>query len=249
VSIPNNTLAAEKLFQTAWFVESIVTQTVIVFVIRTRQSPFWKSKPGKYLLLSSIAIIATAVIMPFTGLGKTYFQFTPLPPEFFAILVGLVLAYVALAEVIKRWFHKRNSYHVEQILVPKKRGLYLSRGARLVQDIIAVICLRVEDEIFFDSLLGDLSRSLKYPINHREVVHNLNHLHKAGLINVNWDTRIIQRQGTIREYVSEYVETRTIWSMIGKDWTRINKAILELYGETNTEYAELFRSKNKKKNT
>jgi Mg2+-importing ATPase len=241
-------LAAEKLFQTAWFVESIVTQTVIVFIIRTRQSPFWKSKPGKYLLISSVAIIAIAVIMPFTGLGQNYFQFTPLPPEFFAILVGLVLAYVVLAEVIKRWFHKRNSYHVEQILVPKKRGLYLSRGARLVQDIIAVICLRVEDEIFFDSLLGDLSRSLKYPINHREVVHNLNHLHRAGLINVNWDTRIIQRQSTIREYVSEYVETRTIWSMIGKDWIRINKAILELYGETNTEYAELFRSKSKKKN-
>ncbi|MDR2700305.1 MAG: magnesium-translocating P-type ATPase [Nitrososphaerota archaeon] len=238
----------ERLFQTAWFVESIVTQTVIVFVIRTRQSPLWKSKPGKYLILSSIGIIILAVSIPFTWFGETYFQFTPLPLEFFAILIGIVLAYVVLAEVIKRWFHKRNSYHVEQVLVPKKRGLYLSRGARLVQDIIAVICLRSEDEIFFDSLLGDLSRSLKYPINHREVVQNLNHLHRAGLINVDWGTRTIQRQSTIREYVSEYVETRTIWSMVNKDWIRINKTILELYGETNTEYAELFRNKSKKKN-
>ncbi|MDR0797879.1 MAG: hypothetical protein LBE70_04095, partial [Nitrososphaerota archaeon] len=59
----------------------------------------------------------------------------------------------------------------------------------------------------------------------------------------------IQRQSTIREYVSEYVETRTIWSMVSKDWARINKTILECYGETNKDYAELFRNKNKKKNT
>jgi len=237
----------EQLFQTAWFVVSLITQSLIIFVIRTRTSPFWKSKPSKYLILSSIVIISIALILPFTGFGQAYFQFTPLPPKFFAILTVFILGYFTLAEVIKRWFHKNNSYYVEQILVPKKRGLYLSRGARLVQDIIAVICLRSEDKIFFDSLLGDLSRSLKYPINHREVVQNLNHLHRAGLIEVDWDTRTIQRQNTIREYVSEYVETRTIWSMIGKDWIRINKAILETHGETNTDYAELFRSKNKKK--
>jgi Mg2+-importing ATPase len=239
----------EPLFQTAWFVVGLVTQTVIVFVIRTRHSPFWKSKPGKYLILSSIAIIAIGIMIPFTAFGETYFKFTHMPIEFFAALTGLVLAYVTFAEVVKRWFHKRNSYHVEQVLVPKKRGLYLSKRARLVQDIIAVICLRVEDEIFFDSLLGDLSRSLKYPIDHREVVQNLNHLHRAELINVNWDTRTIQRQSTIREYVSEYVENRTIWSMVNKDWARINKAILDLHGETNTEYAKLLHSKNKKKNS
>jgi Mg2+-importing ATPase len=237
-----------QLFQTAWFMVSIITQSLIIFVIRTRTSPFWKSKPSKYLAFSSIAIISIAVILPFTEFGMSYFKFIPLPFEFFIVLTGLVLSYLALGEVIKRWFHKHNSYHVEQVLVPKKRGLYLSRGARLVQDIIAVICLRSEDKIFFDSLLGDLSRSLKYPINHREVVRNLNHLHKAGLIDVDWDTRTIQRQNTIREYVSEYVETRTIWSMVGKDWVRINKTILEIYGETNKDYDELFRSKNKKKN-
>jgi len=236
---------AESLFQTAWFVVSIVTQTVIVFVIRTRHSPFWKSNPGKYLVISSIAIIVIALTIPFTSFGETYFKFTPLPIEFFAVLVVLVLSYVGLAEITKRWFHKRNSYYVEQVLVPKKRGLYLSKRARLVQEIIAVICLRAEDKIFFDSLLGDLSRSLKYPINHREVVQNINHLHRAGLINVNWDTRIIQREDTIRDYVSEYVETRTIWSMVNKDWIRINKAILDTYGETNPEYNELLRSKSK----
>jgi len=239
----------ESLFQTAWFVVSLVTQTLIVFVIRTRKSPFWKSKPGKYLILSSILLVIFALIIPFTALGDTYFKFTPLPLHFFAALAGIVITYFALAEVLKRWFHKRNSYYVEQLLVPKKRGLYLSRRARLVQDIIAVICLRIEDEITFDSLMGDLKSSLKYHINSNEVVQNLNHLHRAGLINIDWDTRTIQRQGTLNEYVTEYVATRTIWSMVNKDWIRINKTILDCYGEVNTEYAVLFTKYKAKNNS
>jgi Mg2+-importing ATPase len=229
------------LFQTAWFVVSLVTQTLIVFVIRTRHSPFWKSKPGKYLIPSSIAILAIALIIPFTGFGKTYFHFTNLPPTFFIALAGIVVAYFVLAEGVKRWFHKHHSYYVEQLLVPKKRGLYLSRRARLVQEIISVICLRAEDEISFDSLIEDLKQGLKYPINNNAVVQNLNHLHSAGLINMDWETRTIQRQGTINEYVTEYVATRTIWSMVNKDWIRIRKAILDRYGETNTDYDILFK--------
>jgi hypothetical protein len=230
----------EPLFQTAWFVVGLITQTLIVFVIRTRHSPFWKSKPGKLLVVSSIALTIIALIIPFTEFGETYFHFTALPPTFFIALVGIVLAYFALAEVIKRWFHKRNSYYVEQLLVPKKRGLYLSRSARLVQDIIAVICLHDEDEITFDCLIDDLKRSLKYHIDNNAVVQNLNHFHSAGLINVEWDTHTIQRHGTINEYVTEYVATRTIWSMVNKDWERINKTILERHGKTNTEYTHLF---------
>jgi Mg2+-importing ATPase len=239
-----------SMFQTAWFVVSLVTQTIVVFVIRTRQSPFWKSKPGKYLIISSIALIAAAIGIPFTDLGAQYFKFTPLPLHFYAVLAGLVLAYIVFAEMIKRWFHKHNSYHVEQVLVPKKRGLYLSRRARLVQNIIAVVCLRVEDEISFDSLLEDLTKSLKYPVNNNETVQNLNYLHRAGLISVDWDTRTIQRQGTINEYVTDYVTTRTIWSMVNKDWMRITTTIINRYGEINPQYAALLiKQKTKRKST
>jgi Mg2+-importing ATPase len=227
------------LFQTAWFVESLITQTFIIFAIRTRKSPFWKSKPGKYLVFSSLAIIALAVIIPFTAFGEIYFKFTPLPLEFFAILAGLVVAYLGVGEVAKYWFYKRNAYRVEQVLVPKKRGLYLSRRARLVQDIIAVICLRVEDEISIDSLIEDLTRSLNYPINPDEVAQNLHHLRRTGLISINWHTRTIHRQGTIYDYVTKYVETQAIWPMVHEDWVRINKAIFDRYGEVNTEYSEL----------
>ncbi len=229
----------QPLFQTAWFLESLITQTFIIFAIRTRKSPFWKSKPGKYLVFSSLAIIAIAVIIPFTTFGDTYFLFIPPPPEFFAVLAGLVLAYLVLAEVVKRWFYKRNSYRVEQALVPKKRGLYLSRRARLVQDVIAVICLRLEDEISIDSLIEDLTRSLNYPINPDEVAQNLHHLRRTGLISIDWHNRTIKRQGTVREYVTEYVETQAIWPMVYEDWVRINKAIFDRYGEVNTEYSAL----------
>ncbi|MCL2134683.1 MAG: magnesium-translocating P-type ATPase [Candidatus Bathyarchaeota archaeon] len=231
-----------SMFQTAWFVMSIVTQTIIVFVIRTRHSPFWKSKPGKYLFLSSIAIIAIAMVIPFTEFGEKYFKFSALPWQFFVALICLVLAYITLAEIVKRWFHKRNSYYVEQLLVPQKRGLYLSKRARLVQDVVAVICLRVEDEISSESLMEDLKKSLRYSINNTEVVQILNHLHQAGLISVDWDIRVIQRQGTISEYVTEYVKTRTIWSMVSKDWVRIHKTILDRYGGVNDEYVELFET-------
>ena len=63
---------AQCIFQTAWFVESLCTQTLVVFVIRTRQSPFWKSKPGKYLLISSLSVVATAIIIPYTPVGAIF---------------------------------------------------------------------------------------------------------------------------------------------------------------------------------
>jgi Mg2+-importing ATPase len=229
----------QPLFQTAWFIESLITQTFVIFAIRTRQSPFWKSKPGKYLVLSSILIAAAGIIIPFTAFGEAWFLFTPPPPLFFAVLAGLLVSYLALAELAKRWFYKRNSYRVEQALVPKKRGLYLSRRARLVQDVIAVVCLRVEDEITIDSLIEDLNRSLNFPIKRNEVSQNLHQLRRTGLITVDWHARTIQRQPAISDYVSLYVETQAIWPMVQEDWLRINKTILNRYGEVNTDYTDL----------
>jgi Mg2+-importing ATPase len=84
----------DRLFQTAWFIESLATQTVVIFAIRTRKSPFWKSKPGKYLVLSSIAIIAAAIAIPYTALGDVYFAFVSPPPIFFVFLAGLIGAYM-----------------------------------------------------------------------------------------------------------------------------------------------------------
>jgi P-type Mg2+ transporter len=59
----------DRFFQTAWFIESLATQTFVIFAIRTRKSPFWKSKPGKLLTISSFVIVAIALIIPYTFVG------------------------------------------------------------------------------------------------------------------------------------------------------------------------------------
>ncbi|WP_406037915.1 magnesium-translocating P-type ATPase [Micromonospora sp. NBC_00898] len=88
-------------FRTGWFVESLATQTLVVFVIRTHTSPFWRSRPSRPLLAAAAAAVAVAWLIPYLPVaGPLGFQ--PLPIGFLAVLVGLVVAYLALVEVTKR---------------------------------------------------------------------------------------------------------------------------------------------------
>jgi Mg2+-importing ATPase len=98
--------ATEPLFQTAWFLESLCTQTLVIFIIRTRITPFYKSKPSRLLTFSSLSIVGFALLIPFTPFG-TLFQFVPLPFAFLLILAGMVFVYLMLAEIVKKWFYKR----------------------------------------------------------------------------------------------------------------------------------------------
>ena len=102
-----------SLFRTAWFIESLCTQTLVIFAIRTRSSPFYKSKPSKLLLLTSLIIVGIAIVLPFTPLGEL-FEFVAPPIKFFAFLVGFVGAYLVLVEVLKRLFYKRYAHRLEQ---------------------------------------------------------------------------------------------------------------------------------------
>jgi len=97
--------ASEPLFQTAWFLESLSTQTLVIFVIRTRKTPFYKSKPSTYLLLGALSVVVFALILPFTGLGG-FFGFVRPPASFLAILLAFIGTYLGLAEFLKRWFYK-----------------------------------------------------------------------------------------------------------------------------------------------
>jgi Mg2+-importing ATPase len=101
------------LFQTAWWIESLVTQTLVIFAIRTRRSPFFKSKPSKPLFLTSMIIVAVAVALPFTPLGAP-FGFVQPPLEFFAFLAAFVVAYLALVEALKRIFYRRYAGRLER---------------------------------------------------------------------------------------------------------------------------------------
>ncbi len=96
--------AGEKLFHTGWFIESMATQVLVIFIIRTRRNPF-KSRPNLWLTLCSLSAVSLAVALPFTPLGR-YFGFVPPPISFYAILTGLVFFYLFAVEGIKQWFFR-----------------------------------------------------------------------------------------------------------------------------------------------
>ena len=108
-----NGYANISLFRTAWFIESLCTQTLVIFAIRTRKSPFYKSRPSKALFLTSIIVVAIAVIFPLTPLGIP-FEFIAPPLKFFGILAGFVGAYLVLVEILKRLFYKRYAHRLDQ---------------------------------------------------------------------------------------------------------------------------------------
>lgn len=96
--------ANESLFQTGWFVESLATQVLVIFIIRTRGNPF-KSRPHPILFATSLSVVVIAAALPFTPIG-TYFGFVPLPLKYFAILGGMVVLYLGIVEMAKRGFYR-----------------------------------------------------------------------------------------------------------------------------------------------
>jgi Mg2+-importing ATPase len=96
--------ADETLFRTGWFVESLVTQVLVIFIIRTRGAP-WSSRPGAVLTAASLAVAALALALPFTPLGAL-FHLTAPPAVVYAWLVGMLLAYLAMVEAAKRFFYR-----------------------------------------------------------------------------------------------------------------------------------------------
>ena len=92
-------------FRSGWFVESLATQTLIVFVIRTRRVPFFRSHPSKPLLISVLTVVTIGALIPQSPLNNTL-GFGPLPPAFFAVLIAFVVAYLAAVELAKYAFYR-----------------------------------------------------------------------------------------------------------------------------------------------
>lgn len=100
--------ATVDLFRTGWFVESVVSASTIVLVIRSRR-PLFKSRPGRLLTIATLAVIATAVILPYTPIAEPI-GFRPMPGIFLAMLAGIVALYVAGAELVKRRFYRNTAF-------------------------------------------------------------------------------------------------------------------------------------------
>lgn len=92
-------------FRSGWFVESLATQTLVVFAIRTRRVPFFRSRPSLPLALSVLAVVTVGATIPATPFAHAL-GFQPLPAAYFATLAGLVVGYLLLVELGKTWFYR-----------------------------------------------------------------------------------------------------------------------------------------------
>jgi len=100
--------ARGSLFQTAWFTESLCTQSLVIFAIRTRRVPFFRSRPSVALTVGTLGSVAAGLALPFTPLAS-WFGFSPLPLGFLLILGVMVVVYLALVEAGKTLFFSRSS--------------------------------------------------------------------------------------------------------------------------------------------
>ena len=117
-------------FQSGWFVESLATETLIVFVVRTRRVPFFRSRPAVGLVASVLTIFVIGCALPYSPVAG-FFGFVPLPAPFFVALLGMILVYLVLVEIAKHYFFKTafNSNHRAKVNRQRSRNHRLARRA------------------------------------------------------------------------------------------------------------------------
>ncbi|MGN6426319.1 MAG: magnesium-translocating P-type ATPase [Leifsonia sp.] len=118
--------AAAPEFRSGWFIESIATQTLIVFAVRTRRVPFLRSRASLPLTVSVLAVVAVGAWLPYSPVSGLL-GFTPLPAAFFLALVALVVLYLVLVETAKVWYYARLSAPRAPVV---RRRAYPHRVAR-----------------------------------------------------------------------------------------------------------------------
>ncbi|MFF5444157.1 magnesium-translocating P-type ATPase [Streptomyces sp. NPDC012888] len=101
-----NTVAEQSLFQTGWFVEGLLSQTLVVHMIRTRKVPFIGSRASWPVMAATVAAVLTGLWLPFSPLAAAL-GFVPLPVSYFPWLAGVLLAYCALTQAVKTWYVRR----------------------------------------------------------------------------------------------------------------------------------------------
>jgi Mg2+-importing ATPase len=98
--------AQQTLFQSGWFIESLATQTLIVHMIRTSKVPFIQSRATWPVLSMTGAIILIGILLPLLSVGRNL-GLEPLPGSFFLWLVAIMLGYLGLTQLVKRWYIRR----------------------------------------------------------------------------------------------------------------------------------------------
>ncbi len=104
------TPAGQTLFQSGWFVEGLLSQTLIVHIIRTRKIPFVESRASAPLTFFTLAVMVAGLAIPFTPFGRAL-ELGPLPLAYFGWLGLILISYVVLAQVVKNWFARKYGYY------------------------------------------------------------------------------------------------------------------------------------------
>jgi len=104
-----NSVERQSLFQSGWFVVGLLTQTLIVHMIRTQHIPFIQSRAATPVILLTASIMAIGIYLPFSPLGA-HVGMVPLPGSYFPWLGGILLSYCLLTQLVKGWYIGR--YHV-----------------------------------------------------------------------------------------------------------------------------------------
>lgn len=98
--------ASPEEFRAGWFLESVISASLVVLVVRTRM-PFFKSIPGKKLLTATLLVISVTLVLPFISVGRKLFGFTALPISFLVLMGVIVALYIISAELVKKVFYKK----------------------------------------------------------------------------------------------------------------------------------------------
>lgn len=101
-----NTPADQSLFQSGWFIEGLLSQTLIVHMIRTQKIPFIQSRPGWPLLATTLGVMIAGILVPM-GPFAHYFKLQALPPLYFAFLAAILVGYMVLTQAMKRFYTRR----------------------------------------------------------------------------------------------------------------------------------------------
>jgi P-type Mg2+ transporter len=123
--------AGPPMFRAGWFVESLATQTLVIFAIRTRRIPFFRSHPSMPLLLAALGAVGVGALLPATAAAHAL-GFRPLPGPFFLALTLMVCLYLGLIEIGKRWFYRTGT--LVPATRPRREGhRMLRRAARFTE--------------------------------------------------------------------------------------------------------------------
>jgi len=224
--------ADQVLFRTVLFAEIVLSEILVLFVIRTEKFFLKGTRPSKQLIFASIgAVLLTFAIiyLPITSL----FEFTPISLPLLGFTLLIVLAYTFATEVVKLAYFKK-------LIMPKIFPVQPVQHRLL--DIVAIICLRFESEISIESLLEDLAETMKYPLKPQQVLNYLHHLRRGGLISINWRERTIIRENAMRDYVMMQATNKS-WPDIVKNWRKIRSALKSRHNQVNPEYESLLSAK------